>query len=72
VRKYGPRSAYKWKANEQQEYKRARDAAVNAFTELNMRSKLRRLARLELKGAGINAQQWGMEVLYRRSPRASG
>jgi hypothetical protein len=69
VRRHGPHSVYRWEDGERDEYGSAKNAAVAAFASLNMKWKLRRLARLELRGAGIDAKQWGMEVLHRKSPR---
>ncbi|TQF40096.1 hypothetical protein UNPF46_11575 [Bradyrhizobium sp. UNPF46] len=72
VRCHGPHSAHKWNDRERLEYKTAREAAVNDFMQLSMKWKLRRLARLELGGAGVVAPQWGMTDLFRKSRRAVG
>ncbi len=63
-------AARRWTSNQKEEYRLARERAVVAFTQLKMAWRLRRLAGQELR-AGIDAQEWGMKVLHRRSPNAA-
>jgi hypothetical protein len=60
----------RWTGSEREEYRLARERAVEAFTRLNMAWKLRQLAGQELR-AGIDAQEWGMRVLHRSAPKTA-